>query len=433
MARSGSDAGAWRVTPLGGEAKSVYRCDDTDNIVLGSPALQAFPGGRLVAAFDQAGPGVKKLHGTKGRDPASRHWLQGRVLSSTDHGETWQLCETFPFSHPCLFRDGPALYVVGHRGDLQIVKSMDGGASWSRPSALTSGGHYSHSPTSVLACGDYVYMAVLMQTTTDYRGDPVSVFAAEVWRALRGADLTEARSWTRSEPSRAFRDLFKLGRVGGFGLPFYRVPDPNADRELAARRRATRIGWQEPHLVHIADPGHIWHRPDRQCLHLLASARTNRTNFATLCRVSDRAGEDIRIEFERAPAGTPLWMLPLPGGHLRFALFFDEPSGLFWLVSNRSTYSMARLSTCDDAHTGLPGDERRSLQLSVSRDLVDWQFAGLIAAETDETLSCYEPAVSVRGNDLYVAARRAEQDRRNTEDTNEIALFTVPDFRDLAC
>ena len=80
--RAGGEQQSWKVIPVAPEARPVFVSPDPGRVCLGSPAIAAFPGGRLVVAFDQQGPGVKRLPGVKGRLPGSGNWVQGKVLVS---------------------------------------------------------------------------------------------------------------------------------------------------------------------------------------------------------------------------------------------------------------------------------------------------------------------------------------------------------------
>jgi hypothetical protein len=394
------------------------------------------PGGNLVAAFDQSGPGVKHLTGPKARDPQTSHWLQGKVLVSRDRGETWAVRKEFGFCRPCLFRDGQTVYLFGHRGGLQAMKSSDGGTTWSNPSSLAAPGTdttvYLHSPARPLAAGDYVFMALLRQTDPGYRGDPVSVLALELWRARQGADLTDRRNWTRLGETPAFRDLIPDEAFNGVGAPFYNVSDPQRDTDLGGRRMASRPGWREPVVLRVEDPGHPWHDPKGRTLLIVSTLRAQRSNIAVA--ITARLGEDDSVAFDIpvVPSGRRLALLPVPGGNQSFDLFRDEVSGLYWLASNLSADSLRRVRDLPRERVGLPDEECHRLQLSFSRNLVDWCLAGVIAAGATPAMTRIQPTMAVRGADLCVLYRGATEGRRQPLHTDELRLAVIPGFRELA-
>lgn len=435
MPRNGSDKDTWKVTPLCPESMLVCESSDPDRVHLAGPSLLALPGGRLIAAIDQFGPGVKKLPGVKGRHSQDNHWMQGRILTSKDKGQTWDERKTFPFSHPCLFRDGQRIYLLGHRGGLQIMKSSDGGTSWSGAVGLTVPGGdntaYIQTPTSVLKKGDFLYVAMMRSTERKQKGDPASSLAVDIWRARRGADLTSARSWTKSRSESAFRDLFPESGASHIGVPFFELPDENRGVDLGGRRWVNHIGWGEPHLLDIEDPGHYLYDKNGRTLHMVAVGRTHRSNNAVLAKVVD-TGAGMKVLPETAPSGKNLTYICLPGGHMKFHILHDEESKLYWLVSNRSSDSMRRSDSLPPERPGLPSDEYGSLQIHFSRNLVDWSFGGLVAGSDETTFSMYECSAAVKGNDLYILCRCAGEGRRTPTDTNQIRLFMIPQFRELA-
>lgn len=428
---------AWKVRPLAPSTAAVYTSPDADGVHAENPALVAMPGGNLVAAFDQSGPGVKHLTGPKGRDPQSSHWMQGKVLVSRDRGETWTVRKEFTFGRPCLFRDGQTVYLFGLRGGVQVMKSADGGTTWSNPASLsapaaTGDAVYLHSPTRPLAAGDHVYMALLRLTDAAYRGDPVSTLALELWRARQGADLTDRRNWTLLGDTPAFRDWVPAHAFDGAGAPFFKVPDAQADVDLGNRRWAGRPGWRDPWVLRIEDAAHTWHDPKGQTLLIVASLRAHRSNLAmaVLARIDDEGRADFRAP--AAPSGRRFGMLPVPGGHQAFDLFHDEVSGLYWLTSNLVTDSLCRVGDLPRERSGLPSDECHRLQLCFSRNLVDWCLAGLIDAGAHAALTRMQPSAAVRGADLCVLYRAATEGRRNPLHTDEVRMALIPNFRELA-
>jgi hypothetical protein len=435
MPRNGTDKDTWKVTPLSPESMLVCRSADPDRVHLAAPSLLALPGGRLIAAVDQFGPGVKKLPGVKGRHPQDNHWMQGRILTSNDKGQTWDERKTFPFCHPCLFRDGQRIYLLGHRGGLQIMKSSDGGMSWSGAVGVAVPGgdasNYIQSPTSVLKKGDFVYVAMMRSTDRKQKGDPASTLAVDIWRARRGSDLTSGRSWTKSRSEEAFRDLVPESGESHVGIPFFELPDENRGVDLGGRRWVNHIGWGEPHLLEIKDPDHYLYDKNGRTLHLVAVGKTHRSNTAVLTKVVD-TGAGMKVLPETVPSGKNLTYIWVPGGHMKFHILYDEESGLYWLTSNRSDDSMTRSDKLPPKRPGLPSDEYGGLQVHFSRNLVDWSFACFVAGSDDAVCSMYECSAAVRGKDLCVLCRCAGEGRRNVTDTDQIRLHTIAHFRELA-
>ena len=59
--------------------------------------------------------------------------LRGKIYTSDDHGKTWTHRTDMPMMHARPFSAGNSVYVLGHNSDLCIIRSDDGGGTWSRP------------------------------------------------------------------------------------------------------------------------------------------------------------------------------------------------------------------------------------------------------------------------------------------------------------
>ena len=434
MTRTGSQAADWKVLPLAGASAAVLSSAEHDKVHLANPSMVVFPNGRIVLSVDQVGPGVRHLPGAKGRLHHFAFWVQGKLLISRDKGETWTVKQDFPFCGGRLFRDGQALYLLGHRGNLLMMKSADGGETWSRPSELTSkddtGGRFTLAPSRIVAANGSLYVVMMRIADFSQKGRPASALGAVVLRAPEGAALLDRKSWTLSEPSPAFRELVPEAGLDHSGIPFYEVPDSGPGQAVGRGRWATRLGWGEPCLVRLVDPNHSWHDPSGCTLHMLARGETHRSNVAVLAKVQDRAGT-MRVSFEAVPSGRKQLFLPVPGGNSPFDLLFDDESGLFWLLSNQMRDSMTRADVLPHDRFGLPCDEAHCLQLHFSRNLVDWCFAGLVDAGTQSNDLRLDPCMAIHGQDLYVAYAAGDVDTRAMQDTDRLVSCVIPSFREL--
>jgi hypothetical protein len=426
----------WKVVPLASGTSTVHKSDGEARVHLGSPSIAVLPGGRIVVAVDQFGPGVRDLPGPKGRLNHFNRWLESRVFTSNDKGQTWTFRQDCPFCNPCLFRDGPVLYLLGHDDDLQIMRSSDGGETWTKPAALTKDGNYGDSftqaPAGALCANGSIYLVAMKVTDFGYRGDLVSTLAPVAMRAKEGGNLASTKSWVFSSPDKAFRDLAAWESVAGAGIPFYAVRDRHRGEAVANGRWAHRMGWSAPHIVQIKDSRHYWHDPAGRTLHILARGATHRSNIAALAKAVEDESGNMSLALEKTPSGADLAFLPLPGGNLKFDLLYDETSALYWLVSNQIADSMTRAKLLPPDRHGLPCDDTQRLQLHFSRNLVDWRFAGMIAAGGQARESRYGCGMAIRGNDLCVVFCGGDAACRNSQETNQISFCTIPDFRELA-
>ena len=153
-----------------------------------SPHVLALPNGKILVALDQTGPDVKDQPGKKKQD-ARRRWMQGRVYASSDEGATWKLSATYPFRRATLFRDGGDLYIAGEAsGTLQLMRSPDGGGSWSDPMEIPCGRDLLLAPGAVEAVEASWLLAARVPS-----GEGLGL---QFFRAPRGASLMNRKAWT---------------------------------------------------------------------------------------------------------------------------------------------------------------------------------------------------------------------------------------------
>jgi hypothetical protein len=63
--------------------------------------------------------------------------------------------------------------------------------------------------------------------------------------------------------------------------------------------------------------------------------------------------------------------------------------------------------------------------------MVDWCFAGLVAAGPVERASRHYASTVVDGDDLAILSRSGDEHAHNPHNGNRITLYRVPDFRKL--
>lgn len=404
----------------------VYESPDAKRIYAYSPGICRLPTGRLVATMDQGGPGVKDLPGAL-RD--GRIW-RGKIFTSDDHGRTWEHRSDMPMLHARPFTAGDSLYVLGHDRDLIIMRSDDGGETWGPPSQLTEGQRWHQAPCNVHYANGKVYLVMERNTDTTATGWPVAVLAPVLMSARVGDDLTQHDAWTFSSEL-TFRDaIAAAGEPNLLGAPFFdiglTVPEGAGDRRVM-----NPIGWLETNVVQFTDPDHVWHDPAGRTFHLWMRAHTGATNLACIAKAVEADDGSLTVSLETSPSGRPMLYVPCPGGHMKFHILCDEPSGLFWLLSSQSTDSMTRPDRLAPDRYNLPNNERHRLALHFSRNCVDWCFAGLVAVSGGPGQGRHYASMVVAGDDLHVLSRSGDARAKNAHDGNLITFHTVRDFRDL--
>jgi hypothetical protein len=404
----------------------VYESPDAKQIYAYSPGICLLPNGRLVATMDQGGSAVKELPGVR-RD--GRIW-RGKIYTSDDHGKTWQHRSNMPMVHARPFAAGNSLYVLGHAGDLIVMRSDDGGETWSDPSDLTEGQHWHQAPCNVWYANGKVYLVMERNTDASAPGWPVAVLAPVLMSGKVGDDLTDPDAWTFSNEL-SFRDaVAAAGEPNLLGVPFFDV-GPTAPKGPGGTRAMHAIGWLETNVVQFTDPDHVWHDPTGRTFHLWMRAHTGTTNLACIAKVVEAEDGSLTVSLETSPSGQPMLYVPCPGGGMKFHILYDEVSELFWLLSSQSTDSMTRPERLPADRFSLPNNERHRLALHFSRNCVDWCFAGLVTVSGGAGQGRHYASMVIDGDDLHVLSRSGDERAKNAHDGNLITFHTVRDFRDL--
>ena len=415
---------------LGQDYVAVYESPNPDSVYAYSPGITRLPNGRLIVTMDQGGPGLDQLPGVRKEGKNKRSW-RGKIFTSDDHGRTWTWRQDMPLIHARPFTAGNAVYVLGHRGDLGVMRSTDNGDSWDGPHWLTDGQSWHQAPCNVLHTRGKVYLVMERKTDPDFKLWAVSILAPVVMAANEDADLTQRVSWTFSNEL-SFKAAFEqAGPARLIGVPFFptgilNLPDIRHPRSMAP------IGWLETNIVQFNDPNHVWHDPNGRTFHLWMRAHTGGTNLAALARAHEAEDGAITVSLEKAPSGDPMLYVPCPGGHLKFHILHDDPTGLFWLVSNQSTDSMTSPGRLPEDRYSLPNNERHRLVLHFSKNCVDWCFACRVADSGACNQGRNYPSMVIDGDDLHVLSRSGDSRAVNAHDGNLITFHTIKRFRGLA-
>jgi hypothetical protein len=355
----------------------------------------------------------------------------GQIFVSDDKGETWRFICARNFSQQRIFEAGGKLWILGHSDDLVIYCSEDNGETWDEGSWLTQGQHWHQS-----ACGMWIedgYVNLIMEHRIQKEGEirsewDVAGLAPVMLRARETDDLRKRESWIFSDEVR-FRDLIDEDALEWFGVPFY---PSRLHPELGENGQYLQMqcGWLESNLVRITDPKHYWYDPSGKTFHIFM-----RTHLAVsgYCAVMKAVVEEdgIRILPQENPSGRKAVFVPMPGGHNRFHILWDEKTQLYWLVSVQSIDSMTRKELMGKDRYNIPNDERHRLQLHFSKNLVDWCFAGMLWVGPTEKHSVHYTSVDVDGEDLVFVSRTSDADADSAHNNNMNTFHRVKNFREL--
>jgi hypothetical protein len=335
------------------------------------PSICVLPNGNMMAL-------AKGVTGTK------------KQFRSTDGGLTWQgfgpdniqIRFATPFTH------NGVLYMLssfdyGGANGIFIRKSLDNGTTWE----MYNGNNY----------------VVLNSTVLNGAlncPSPVVVSNGRIWRAMGdngpddapnlgfmsasvNADLMNPSNWTFSN---TIVRASSVGRIGGILKPF----EPCAV--------ATRNGFP---------------------------AILSRTRPA-----SGRNGDAVPIY--RSTSATNLTfnqndVIDFPGALVKFCVQYDPVSDRYWAMSNRTEV--------EDIGTGdvIP-ENRRTLVLMSSIDLIDWKVEHVMAQGEEEKFHGYQyPFFVIEGNDLITAVRTSGESENGlpirSHDANYLTFHRVTNFR----
>jgi len=240
--------------PLADRFVTVFESPHPDTVYCFSPGIARSPSGRLIATLDLAGPGVERLPGRKAQPGRDAHAWQGKIFTSDDRGATWVHRADFPFLHARPFTAGHALYVLGHYGDLMIVRSDDEGETWTQPTRLTEAEQWHAAPCNVLHCNGCVYLVMEKRVSSDVHGWSVSELAPVLLRGRADRDLCRRETWTFASEL-GFRSAVDAGSLRKIGVPFFRTP-PDRSIAVAPGRGCAPIGWLVANVVQFVAPDH---------------------------------------------------------------------------------------------------------------------------------------------------------------------------------
>ncbi|MFR8003828.1 MAG: sialidase family protein [Hydrogeniiclostridium sp.] len=410
-----------RIIPLAGEYEIIERSPSPQDIYCYSPGILALPGGRLVATMDFGGPGTKRLENSR-QDPLYPNlYILGQVLISDDGGKSWKVTAHFPFYHARPFLCGNSIYVLGHCGDLRIIRSDDQGESWSDVSVLTQGQLWHQAPSNVWYANNSVYL--VMERITKYdTGWPVHSIAPVLMRGRIGENLLLRENWVFASELTCSQAV-EEEKLEYHGIQFY-------DSKKEGGKYAQPLGWLEAQVIQFLDPDDIFTDPEGHTFHLFLRTNSGIPNMGAMLKVHEAADGSMTTSMVQTPSGKKLLFLPIPGGHLKFHILWDGVSGYYWLVSNQCTDGLKRYDSMPQKR-GDPINERHRLALYFSKNAFDWCFAGIVALTEDENCSRSYASMAIDGNDLVIASRSGDIYTKNSHDTNLITFHRIQKFREL--
>jgi hypothetical protein len=346
-------------------------------IYLGSPGIAVLPDGTYLAKCDEFGP-----KSTENRRAVTR------VYRSTDRGVTWSAAaRVSPMYWASIFAHDHAVYLLGNakqNGGIVIMRSTDGGSTWTSPDDSKSGllfeGHFHCAPTPVITHNGRIWRAM---EDTDGGGGWGRHFRAHVLSVDANTGLLDARNWVLSQ-SLAPDFNWLDGKFGGW-LEGNVVPTPAGG------------------LVNLMRVHHLPEGGIAAMLHVSADGRSLSFNPAT----------DF-VDF--------------PGGAKKFQIRWDAVAKCYWALANWVPRSEAGRANADRI--------RNTLALLRSPDLRRWEVRCALLHHADQSQHGFQyPDWLIDGDDLIAGVRTAYDDglggAHNQHDANFLTFHRWKNFRQL--
>ena len=349
----------------------------SSGIYLGSAGIAVLPDGAYLTKCDEFGP-----------KSTEHQRAVTRVHRSDDRGKTWRpvACLDGLF-WANIFTHKSAAYLLGtvkHHGRIVMMRSDDGGHTWTTPTdeqhgLLTTTGQYHTGPMPMVIHNGRIWRAFEDAMGGIRWGER---YRASIMSAPVDADLLQQKIWTFSNV--LARDSEWLGGVFGGWLEGNAVVNPEGDIV---------------NILRVACPA---------------------GGKAAIVRAS-KDGKTVSFDPERD-------IIDFPGGAKKFTIRYDEESKAYWTLSNPVLPKHAAETKAASI--------RNTLALMCSNDLRTWQIRCVLIYHPDVRHHGFQyPDWLFEGDDIIAAIRTAYDDglggAHNAHDANFLTFHRFTDFRQL--
>lgn len=311
------------------------------------------------------------------------------VYRSYDKGQTWKrIAEIQGLYWATLLERTEGVYLIGSYrvgrggyGNAVVLKSVDGGSTWTTPTDSKSGllleGNYHCAPVPVIYHNGRIWRAMEQHATSDGWGQ----FSAFMMSIKESDDMLDASNWTFSN---------YLSFPSGEGIP--------------------GSAWLEGNAV-VDRKGNVKN---------ILRVHYGKDNIAAMVDISPdgtKASFDSRSGF-----------ITLPGACKKFTIRYDAVSDKYWTLSNwvqedalKQSSNMERI--------------RNTVVLSWSDDLRNWHMKEVVLHHPDVAVHAFQYLDWViEGDDIIAVSRTAWEDETGDADSqhnaNYITFHRFCNFRD---
>lgn len=339
---------------------------------VGSPSITILDDGTYIASHDYFG---------KGRIS------DAFVYRSSDRGQTWVRCAHLErLCWATLFTRGKELYLFGVRpkggegiGDCVILKSLDGGYTWTQPTDKNNGllleGFYHTAPVPIVFHAGKIWRAMENRESVDGWGN----FWAMMMSAKDDSDLLKSDSWNITN---------KMNFDGSW-------------LEGAS-------AWLEGNAVIAKD----------NSMKNILRVHYPADDKAAVMDVS-KDGKKISFNPQKGFAN-------LPGACKKFSVRYDELTKKYWTLSNY---------VLPEDRGGNVERIRNTIALSWSDDLINWHVKDILLHDKDINRHGFQYVDwLIEGNDIIAVSRTAWDDETgqadNQHNANYLTFHRFINFRD---
>jgi hypothetical protein len=354
-------------------------------VYIGCPGIAIIGDGVYLAKHSEFGPGSSEW------ESAITH-----VYRSEDSGNTWDRISTIDgLFWASIFTHNNAVYLFGtdkHHGNTVIMKSEDGGKTWTVPADSNSGllleGQYHTAPVPILIHNGRIWRAMEDASgTMAERGGPWGgpQYSSFMMSAPVDSDLLQRDSWTISNVVERQQEWLD-GQTRAW-LEGNAVPTPQGDVSVILRVNF---------LQDSIEPGGI-------------------------AAIIDVSGDGKQAVFN-----PEIGFIDFPGGAKKFTIRYDPESNQYWTLTN--------YVPSHHQGQGNAGRIRNTLALASSHDLRHWHIRSVILYHPDIINHAFQYVDWLfEGDDIIAASRTAYDDglggARNAHDANYLTFHRVENFR----